>query len=261
MRIRTLAIGLAALAAAAACSRAVMTRVPAGIEPVTGFEAQRYMGRWHEIARLDHRFERGMTEVTADYSLNDDGTVMRGLAAAVAEAKRNGELPERLDEQRFLLAISMMADGFLCRRGVDPFFDSALAGKALFAAMRALAQDRVAAQLMGVDVASFGDAHATTEGALSVTQAYSDDDAQLSDERLLVLAGAVESASEHAVGSAIVAAVDETDPQPRLQLRQRARQGGLPDPQAPRGRRDRTAVHHFDERPQVPDLDVHGTAA
>lgn len=69
-----------------------------------------------------------------------DGTVMRGLAAAVAEAKRNGELPERLDEQRFLLAISMMADGFLCRRGVDPFFDSALAGKALFAAMRALAQ-------------------------------------------------------------------------------------------------------------------------
>lgn len=69
-----------------------------------------------------------------------DGTVMRGLAAAVAEAKRNGELPERLDEQRFLLAISMMADGFLCRRAVDPFFDSALAGQALFAAMRALAQ-------------------------------------------------------------------------------------------------------------------------
>lgn len=75
MRIRTLAIGLAALAAAAACSRAVMTRVPAGIEPVTGFEARRYMGRWHEIARLDHRFERGMTDVTADYTLNPDGSV------------------------------------------------------------------------------------------------------------------------------------------------------------------------------------------
>ena len=75
MRIRTLAIGLAALAAADACSRAVMTRVPAGIEPVTGFEAQRYMGRWHEIARLDHRFERGMTDVTADYTLNPDGSV------------------------------------------------------------------------------------------------------------------------------------------------------------------------------------------
>ena len=82
MRIRTLALALAALAATAACTRTVMTRVPAGIEPVSGFEVARYMGRWHEIARLDHRFERGMTEVTADYSLNDDGTVKvvnRGL--------------------------------------------------------------------------------------------------------------------------------------------------------------------------------------
>lgn len=82
MRIRTLALALAALAATAACTRTVMTRVPAGIEPVSGFEIARYMGRWHEIARLDHRFERGMTEVTADYSLNADGTVKvvnRGL--------------------------------------------------------------------------------------------------------------------------------------------------------------------------------------
>lgn len=63
-------------------ARAVMTRVPAGIEPVTGFDAARYMGQWFEIARLDHRFERGMTDVTATYSLNDDGTVKvvnRGL--------------------------------------------------------------------------------------------------------------------------------------------------------------------------------------
>ncbi|HRO15283.1 MAG TPA: lipocalin family protein [Paracoccus sp. (in: a-proteobacteria)] len=82
MRIRTLAIALALAAAAAAGGRAVMTRVPAGIEPVTGFDAARYMGRWYEIARLDHRFERGMTDVTADYALNGDGSVRvvnRGL--------------------------------------------------------------------------------------------------------------------------------------------------------------------------------------
>lgn len=75
MRIRTLAVGLAVLAAASACTRGVMTRVPAGIEPVSGFEVARYMGRWYEIARLDHRFERGMSRVTAEYALNPDGTV------------------------------------------------------------------------------------------------------------------------------------------------------------------------------------------
>lgn len=75
MRIRTLAIGLATLAALSACSRAVMTRVPGGITPVTGFDAPRYMGRWYEIARLHHRFERGMTDVTADYALNADGSI------------------------------------------------------------------------------------------------------------------------------------------------------------------------------------------
>lgn len=40
-----------------------------------GFELPRYLGRWHEIARLDHRFERGLVAVTADYQLRDDGRV------------------------------------------------------------------------------------------------------------------------------------------------------------------------------------------
>lgn len=33
------------------------------------------MGTWYEIARLDHRFERGLTKITAEYSLSEDGTV------------------------------------------------------------------------------------------------------------------------------------------------------------------------------------------
>uniref|UniRef100_A0A486XHM9 Outer membrane lipoprotein Blc n=1 Tax=Rheinheimera sp. BAL341 TaxID=1708203 RepID=A0A486XHM9_9GAMM len=51
------------------------TGTPAGVKPVTPFELNRYLGEWHEIARLDHRFERGLTEVTANYSLRDDGGV------------------------------------------------------------------------------------------------------------------------------------------------------------------------------------------
>lgn len=49
--------------------------VPAGIRPVDGFDLDRYLGRWYEIARLDHPFERGLERVTADYSLRDDGGV------------------------------------------------------------------------------------------------------------------------------------------------------------------------------------------
>lgn len=42
---------------------------------VDEFDIEQYMGRWYEIARFDHKFERGLVGCTADYSLNDDGTV------------------------------------------------------------------------------------------------------------------------------------------------------------------------------------------
>ncbi|AOT11270.1 lipocalin [Pseudoalteromonas luteoviolacea] len=51
------------------------TGVPEGVAPVKNFDLQRYQGMWYEIARLDHRFERGMQNVTATYSLNQDGSV------------------------------------------------------------------------------------------------------------------------------------------------------------------------------------------
>lgn len=40
-----------------------------------GFDLDRYLGRWYEIARFDHRFERGLDYVTAEYIMNDDGTI------------------------------------------------------------------------------------------------------------------------------------------------------------------------------------------
>ncbi len=50
-------------------------KVPEGVETVKGFEINRYLGKWYEIARLDHSFERGLTKVSAEYSLRDDGGV------------------------------------------------------------------------------------------------------------------------------------------------------------------------------------------
>jgi apolipoprotein D and lipocalin family protein len=47
--------------------------LPEGITPVDGFETDRYLGKWYEIARLDHSFERGLSRVSAEYSLREDG--------------------------------------------------------------------------------------------------------------------------------------------------------------------------------------------
>ncbi len=49
--------------------------IPDGIEPVSNFEVNRYLGTWYEIARLDHSFERGLSNITAEYSLRKDGNL------------------------------------------------------------------------------------------------------------------------------------------------------------------------------------------
>ena len=42
---------------------------------VTDFDLNRYLGSWYEIARFDHRFERGMDQTKATYVLRKDGKV------------------------------------------------------------------------------------------------------------------------------------------------------------------------------------------
>jgi apolipoprotein D and lipocalin family protein len=51
------------------------TGVPEGITPVSHLDVERYEGTWYEIARLDHSFEEGLSNITADYSLQDDGSI------------------------------------------------------------------------------------------------------------------------------------------------------------------------------------------
>jgi len=48
---------------------------PEGVIPIEPFDLERYLGRWHEIARLDHPFERGLSHVSAEYSMHKDGSV------------------------------------------------------------------------------------------------------------------------------------------------------------------------------------------
>jgi apolipoprotein D and lipocalin family protein len=63
MTIKTLAVILGVSFTFAGC-----TGIPKGLQPITGFESARYLGKWYEIARLDHSFERHLSNVSATYS-------------------------------------------------------------------------------------------------------------------------------------------------------------------------------------------------
>ncbi len=51
------------------------TGLPDGVDAVENVDPERYLGTWYEIARLDHSFERGLSNVTATYTLRDDGGI------------------------------------------------------------------------------------------------------------------------------------------------------------------------------------------
>ena len=40
---------------------------------VSDLDIEKYLGTWYELARYDHKFERGLVGVTANYSLREDG--------------------------------------------------------------------------------------------------------------------------------------------------------------------------------------------
>ena len=76
------ALWMAGVTVMAGCAN---TSPPPGVKAVSPFDLQRYQGRWYELARLDHSFERGMTDVSATYTPQADGSVRvvnRGFAAA-----------------------------------------------------------------------------------------------------------------------------------------------------------------------------------
>lgn len=64
--------------------------MPDSVKPISNFELNNYLGKWYEIARLDHSFEKGMSQVSAEYQLKKDGGVSvinRGFLATKNEWK------------------------------------------------------------------------------------------------------------------------------------------------------------------------------
>jgi len=67
------------------------TGVPKGLEPASEFDGGRYMGQWYEIARLDHSFERDLSNVSAMYTAKEKGEIAvlnRGFNEKVGEWKQ-----------------------------------------------------------------------------------------------------------------------------------------------------------------------------
>lgn len=93
-------------------------RQPEGINPVSGFELERYLGKWYEIARLNHSFEHGLDKVTASYSLRDDGSV-RVINRGYSEA--DGQWKEAEGKAYF---VNTPDQGFLKVSFFGPFYGS-----------------------------------------------------------------------------------------------------------------------------------------
>jgi apolipoprotein D and lipocalin family protein len=103
---------LATVVVAAGC-----TGVVDGVTPVSPFDSDRYLGRWYEIARLDHSFERGLSGVTANYARREDGgirVINRGVAA-------DGEVSEAEGRAYF---VGNQQTGHLKVSFFGPFFGS-----------------------------------------------------------------------------------------------------------------------------------------
>lgn len=66
------------------------TALPSKVKAIDSVDANQYVGTWYEIARMDNYFERGLTQVTANYEKQKDGTIKvvnRGYNSAKKEWK------------------------------------------------------------------------------------------------------------------------------------------------------------------------------
>lgn len=69
-------------------------------QTIKELDVERYMGTWYELARFNHRFEKGLVGVTATYSLSDNGKInvvnagyKNSLDGKYSKAKAKAKIP------------------------------------------------------------------------------------------------------------------------------------------------------------------------
>ena len=92
------------------------TGAPKGTQPIPALDIERYLGKWYEIARFDHRFERDLECVTAQYSMRDDGLIK------VINRGRNRITQQWKEAEGKAAPLSNPADGRLKVSFFGPFY-------------------------------------------------------------------------------------------------------------------------------------------
>ena len=104
-------LGIATIALLESCRT-----IPKNVVAVKPFSVEKYLGKWYEIARVDFRFERGLNNTTAEYSLNRDGSIKvvnRGFDY------RKGKWKESIGKAKF---VALPAEGKLKVSFFGPFY-------------------------------------------------------------------------------------------------------------------------------------------
>lgn len=92
--------------------------MPDSVKPVSNLDLKHYLGKWYEVARLDHSFERGLSQVSAEYSLREDGGISvlnRGFS------KTNNAWKEAEGKAYF---VNKNTEGYLKVSFFGPFYGS-----------------------------------------------------------------------------------------------------------------------------------------
>ena len=74
--------------------------------PIAEIDLNRYLGDWYEVARFDHRFERGMEQTKANYTMREDGRIVV-LNSGIKDGKpKTAEGKAKLTDTPALLRVS-----------------------------------------------------------------------------------------------------------------------------------------------------------
>lgn len=92
------------------CGLYACSSIPDGAVAVTPFDKEKYLGKWYEIARLDFKYEKDLSNTTATYSLNENGTIRvdnRGYDTTTGKWKQSiGKAKFAGDDQVAMLKVS-----------------------------------------------------------------------------------------------------------------------------------------------------------
>lgn len=88
-------IAFTSLLSAAACSNHGSSIDKSTVQQL---DLQKYLGTWYEIARYDHRFERDLTGVKAEYTLRPDGKIK--VVNSGYKNSLNGEYSEAIGKAK-----------------------------------------------------------------------------------------------------------------------------------------------------------------